>query len=127
MKTAISFPKELMTHVDVMNTLNGGTSEPLVHRKQFPSFREITLRVPGVSREHIKLEINNNKLTAYYFTVLRSQNLEIPVPKVLYDKTIPYFVDVKGITAREESGWLIIRLPFNELANGFHRDLEVNS
>jgi hypothetical protein len=126
MKTAISFPKELMTHVDVMNTLNGGSSEPVVRRQQFASHREIKLRVPGVNRENIKLEINNNKLTAYYFTLLKSQDLEIPVPKVLYDKAIPYFVDIKRITLTEQEGWMIVHLPFNEMANGFHKDLDVN-
>lgn len=127
MKTALNIPKELITHIDVMNTLNGGTSEPSVRLQQFDSYREITLRIPGITQDHIKVEINNNKLTVYYFTVMKSQNLEFPVPKVLYDKVIPYFVDIHNITVRNEEGSLVIQLPFNELSNGYRRDLSVNS
>ena len=127
MKTTLNIPKELITHIDVMNTLNGGTSEPSVRLQQFATHREITLRVPGVSQEQIKMEINKNKLTVYYFTVLKSQEMEFPVPKVLYDKVIPYFVDIPNITVREDEGALVITLPFNELADGYRRDLSVNN
>ena len=73
------------------------------------------------------MEINGNKLTVHYFTLLKSQGLEFPVPRVLYDKVIPYFVDIHNITVREAEGSLVIRLPFNELANGYRRDLSLNS
>ena len=127
MKTSLNIPKELITHIDVMNTLNGGVTEPALRIHHFVSYREITLRVPGIPQEHIKMEINNNKLTVYYFTILKSQDMEFPFPKVVYDKVIPYFVDIHNITVREENSSMIIHLPYNELANGYKRDLSVKS
>lgn len=126
MKIGINLPQELLTSIDVVNTLNGGMSEPVVKLRQFPSYREITIRIPGVDARNIKIEINNNELMIYYFTVLLSQEREMKFPKVLYNKSIPYFVDARHITANEKGNSLVVRLPFNELANGSHRDISIS-
>lgn len=126
MKTGINLPQELMTGIDVVNTLNGGMSEPVVKLKQFSSYREITIRIPGVDIVNIKIEINNNELMIYYFMVLLSQEKEMKLPKVLYNKSLPYFVDANHITASRKEDSLVVRLPFNELANGNHRDISIS-
>lgn len=126
MKATLNIPKELITHIDIMNTLNGGTGEPSVRITLFERYREVVLKVPGVPRDQVKVEINNNKLTAYYFTLINTQDMEFPVTKVLYDKAIPYYVDIRRISVREDGGLFVIRLPFNELANGYKRDLSMN-
>lgn len=115
-----------MTSIDVVNTLNGGMSDPVVKLKQFQSYREITIRIPGVDVRNIRIEINNNELMIYYFTVLNSQEKEMKFPKVLYNKSIPYFVDANHITASEKDTSLVVRLPFNELANGNNRDISIS-
>lgn len=125
MKTRLTFPQDLITGIDVMNTLNGGMSEPVVKVKHFPTHRQITVHIPGIDVAQVKIEINNNHLMIYYITTLFSQNQELRVPKVLYNKRIPYFVDSNNITAAEEDNLLVIRLPFNELADGHHRDVTV--
>ena len=122
----LSFPQELITGIDVMNTLNGGLSEPEIKMSSYPTHREIKVRIPGVDVSHVKIEINNNELMIYYFTVLISRHRELKFPKVLYNKGIPYFVDSNNITAAEDDGALIVRLPFNELANGQHRDITIS-
>lgn len=125
MKERASIPKELLTSIDVMNTLNGGTSEPTVRVAQFPRFRQITIRIPGVDMENVKVEVNNNQLMIYFFYVLQSLNQELQFPRVLYNKSIPYFVDTNNITASQEDHTLVVTLPYNELAKGEHRDIQI--
>lgn len=110
----------------MMNTLNGGTSQPIIKLKQFPAYRQIAIRAPGIAHEHIKIEVNNNQLMIYYLTTVTSREKKISFHKGLYNKSIPYFVDVHKITASREDNVLMIRLPFNELYNGYHRDISVS-
>ncbi len=125
MKQRASIPKELLTSIDVMNTLNGGTSEPRVRVNQYPGYRQITIDVPGVNMENVKVEINNNQLMIYFFYNLATMDQQLQFPRVLYNKSIPYFVDVNNITANQKDHTLVVRLPFNELANGQHREIRI--
>ncbi len=109
-----------------MNTLNGGVSQPWVKLKQYDSHREITIQIPGISLDKVRMEVNNNQLVIYYFIVLKSEESEVPVPRVLYNKGLPYFVDVDKISASQEEHSLVVRLPFNERADGYHRDISMS-
>ena len=122
MSTKLNLPQELITGIDVVNTLNGGTSEPRVKKEKFPNYHQITVGVPAIAAENIKIEINNNELMIYYFTTLESQGREVKYPRVVYKKPIPYYVDINNIAANEENNSMVVHLPFNELANGYHRD-----
>jgi HSP20 family molecular chaperone IbpA len=123
MRTAIKFPQELMTSIDMMNTLNGGTSQPMVRLQKFQTHHQILLKVPGITPENVKIEVNNNHLMIYYFTPILTQEKELKFPRVLYNDTIPYFVDVNSIAATEEDSTLVVKLPFNEFSDGYHRDI----
>ena len=125
MKTVLNLPEELITSIDVTNTLNGGTSEPIVKLEKFPAYHQIVFRIPGIDGENIKIEINNNQLMIYYFTPMMSLGKELKFPKVVYNKSIHYFVDVENISVSQEGKSMVVRLPFNELADGYHRDLTV--
>ena len=124
-RVRLNIPKELITSIDMLNTLNGGTSQPIVKLQQFTTHRQIKIRVPGISVGNIKVEINNNQLMIYYLATVVSQEKEMQLPKGLYNKSIPYFVDVDNISVNHEGRSMVVRLPFNELANGYHRDLTV--
>ncbi|NOT74460.1 MAG: hypothetical protein HOP08_05985 [Cyclobacteriaceae bacterium] len=108
-----------------MNTLNGGTSEPLVRLQKFPTYHEVKIRVPGIDVENIKVEIDNNQLMIYYLIPIKSKVKSIKFPRILYNKEIPYYVDVHNIVANEEETSLVVHLPFNELSNGYHRDISL--
>ena len=125
MKAGLNLPQELMTSIDVLNTLNGGVSEPLLTFRKFSSEHEITVRVPGLSVTNIKIEIKDNQLVIYYVTPVHSGEREIQFKKFLYTDAIPYFVDAKGITASEEDGSLVVSLPFNDYSKGYYRDLSI--
>ena len=126
MKTTLNLPEDLITGIDITNTLNGGTSQPSVRVENFATFRKIILRVPGIDPDNVRIEINNNQLMIYYFTALVSLDKELKFPKVLYNKSIPYFVDTKKIAASREENSFVVRLPFNELADGYHRDIPLS-
>lgn len=113
----------LLSGIDALNTINGGTAEPRLHLTEQPGFREIRLSVPGVEVENCRAEVHNNQLTVYYLLPAPSQGATHFLPMVVYNKTIPYFIDTKGIRAQIEDGDLVVRLPFNEFANGYHKDL----
>ena len=82
--------------------------------------------MPGIGFENVKIEVNNNQLMIYYFTPVVSQEKALKFPKVLYNNSIPYFVDVTNIAASEQESTLIVKLPFNEFAEGYHRDISVS-
>jgi HSP20 family molecular chaperone IbpA len=117
---------ELLASLDVLNTLNGGVSEPQMILEQFQDHREIRLKVPGMNEENLKVEVHNNILSVFYTFHLQSDNSPIHVPKVIYNKPIPYFVDAIRITASYEDGFLIVTLPYNEMAEGYHRKVSID-
>ena len=114
-----------MTSVDVLNTMHGGVSEPFISFREQPNGREIHLRVPGVIKEAMKAEINNNELFVYYLIPVSSSGKLIQLPQVVYSQKIPYFIEVNGIKATYEENELVVRLPFNELSNGYNRKIEI--
>jgi HSP20 family molecular chaperone IbpA len=118
---------ELLASIDVLNSLNGGVSEPLMSLTQFQDHREIRLKVPGVSEQNLKVEIHNNQLSVFHTIHLTSGGLPVELPKVVYNNPIPYFVDATRITASAEDGFLIVTLPFNALAEGYDRKISIES
>lgn len=119
-------PQELLASIDILNTLNGGIIEPRLRLSQHATHRQIELTAPGIAHEQMKAEIHNNELTVYYVIPVEAQETEVQVPQIVYKKQIPYFVDRKRITANFDGQKLVVQLPFNELANGYHRDITAN-
>jgi HSP20 family protein len=115
----LTLSSELLKGIDTLNTIQGGTVEPRVQLSQTAEFRQIKLSVPGVAVENCRAEVHNNQLSVYYLLHLESH----AIPMVVYHKAIPYFIDTKAIRAQIESDELVVRLPFNEFANGYHKDL----
>lgn len=58
--------KHLLTTVDVLNTLNGGVTQPYLSFREEPTGRELRVRVPGVSKEMLQVEIKDNQLIVFY-------------------------------------------------------------
>lgn len=118
---------EIIQSIDITNTLNGGVSQPMVKLSQHPEYRQIELKVPGIAEENMHVKINNNQLMVYFEHVVKSRGETIYVPNMVYNKPIPYFVDAKNIRAQYQEGVLTIQLPFNELANGYNRDIPIGN
>jgi HSP20 family molecular chaperone IbpA len=118
---------EIIQSIDITNTLNGGVSESVMKLSQHPKYRQIELKVPGMSEEHMHVKINNNQLMVYFEHPVESRGEVIYVPHVVYNKPIPYFVDATRIHAQYVDNVLTVQLPFNELANGYQRDIPIGS
>lgn len=117
---------DILTSVDVLNTLHGGTVEPQVLLSEREDARELHIRVPSIDPESIEVEINNNLLFVYYAVNLNSAGKNIRLPYTIYNKALPYFIDIGKIHSSIEGNKLIITLPFNRLANGYHKKIKTN-
>ena len=121
----ISNFQDLLTSVDVLNTINGGVSEPIISHRERTSGREMRVRVPGIERDALRVEIHNNQLSIFYFVPVESMGKLIEMPQVIYKKAIPYFIEVTGIKATYENRELVVTLPFNRLSKGYDRKLTI--
>jgi len=125
MRRANIVSDEILQTIDITNTLNGGVAEPMVKLTRFPEYRQIELSVPGMGEENMHVKINNNQLVIFYTHHIESRGQVISVPRFIYNKPIPYFIDATKIKAMYEGNVLKVQLPYNELANGFHRDVPI--
>lgn len=121
------FEREVLQGINIANTLQGGISEPVIRLSRISNGRQIELQVPGVKSDRMHVNINNNQLIVYYEHRIDLNGMIVPVPHVVYNKPIPYFIDANQIKATYEDKVLKVQLPFNELANGFHRDIPIES
>jgi HSP20 family molecular chaperone IbpA len=117
---------DLITSIDVLNTINGGVSEPQMNMSHFEEYREIRLKVPGIKQEDVHVEVHNNNLSIYYFINMVSNDKLIQLPRFVYNRSVPYFIDINKINARLENEELVVKLPFNRLANGYHKEIKIN-
>ncbi len=124
-KMKATIDRQLLDSINLLNTLNGGVVEPVVELNQFTDHRQIRALVPGFAPEELKVEIHNNYLMVFYTHRFQGKEGEITVPRFVYHKAIPYFVDRQNIHASVEDDVLVVKLPFNELANGYHRSISV--
>jgi HSP20 family molecular chaperone IbpA len=118
---------DLLQSIDIANTLNGGISEPRMKLSQHPEYRQIELKVPGMVEENMHVKINNNQLMVYFEHTVESRGETIYAPHIVYNKPIPYFIDAKKIRAEYNEGILTVQLPYNELTNGYQRDIPIGS
>jgi len=113
----------LITSVDVMNTVGGGRTEPVVKLAQFTDSREVRVKVPGIDPESIEVEINENRVEILYNMSVESLGKQVAIPYSVYNKQQPYFIDVSKIVSQIEENELVVTLPYNQLANGYHRSV----
>jgi len=115
---------DLATSIDVLNTLQGGMTEPQVVVQQDGEGRTIRVQVPGIDKELIQVDINNNVLSVHYTIPLQSNDAWVRIPLMIYHKNLPYYIDIRKIHTLAEGKEVVIRLPFNKMAKGYHRTLK---
>ena len=120
--------KEVLRKVDVMNTLNGGISKPTVLMLKQEKQYLVKARIPGVDPEKMRVEVRNDRLFLFHDipvdnTYLYTETDQIPfnIGYVL----IPFDVNIKKIKALYEDNELLISMPFNELAGGYKRNIDI--
>jgi HSP20 family molecular chaperone IbpA len=117
--------KHLLTTVDLLNTLNGGVSEPYISYRERADGRELRIRVPGVSKELLEVEIRDNQLSIFYHIPMESSGKKVFLPKEVLSQTLPFFIEIPAIQASYEDNELVVNLPFNELSNGYMRKIPI--
>lgn len=117
----------ILTTVDLLNTLNGGISEPYISYREDSNGREVRIRVPGVSKELLQVEVRDNKLSVFYHIPIETSGKQVFLPKEVVNQTLPFFIEIKGIHASYEDNELVVKLPFNELSNGYNRKVPIQS
>src|SRR5690606_12068846 len=105
---------------DILNTMGGGMTEPRIAFRPSDVGQMLEIKLAGVDLSRLNIEVNFNRLTVF-------QGVLQGVPRIIFDKPIPYFIDVDKITARVEGNALNISLPVNERANGYHRRIGIRS
>ncbi len=118
--------RHLLTTVDLLNTLNGGVSEPYLSYRERPDGRQVRIRVPGVGKEMLQVEIQNNELSVFYHIPMESSGKKVYLPKEVMRQTLPYFIEIPAIQATYEDNELVVDLPFNELSNGYNRKVPIS-
>ncbi len=118
--------KDLLTSVDILNTLSGGVSEPLVSMREEADRHEVRVRVPGIDKESLQAEVHNNELIIFYMIPLESNGKDVQLPQIIYNNAIPYFVKINSIQAHYEDNMLVVELPFNELSSGYNKAIKAS-
>jgi hypothetical protein len=117
--------QDLLTSVDVLNTLHGGISEPVLSLRQQSGGREVRVRVPGIDKETLQVEVHNNMLSVFYLIPIDTAGKVINMPLVVYNKAIPYFIDISAIKAVFEEDELVVQLPYNKLSSGYNKKIQI--
>jgi len=117
---------DLLTSVDVLNTLNGGISEPRLSYHRHEHAREIRLYIPGITIDEVRVEVHNNTLSIFYFIPVMANGELIQMPQLVYSKVIPYYIDISKISSRGEANEPVVMLPYNKLAKGYHREIKLD-
>ena len=117
----------ILTTVDLLNTLNGGISEPYISYREDSNGREVRIRVPGVSKELLQVEVRDNQLSVFYHIPIETSGKQVFLPKEVLNQTLPFFIEIQGIHASYEDNELVVKLPFNELSNGYNRKVPIQS
>ena len=108
MKTDKELLKTLAQSADIVNTINGGMSLAYVRKTQLPDHYLVTVKVPGVDVDSLRLEMHKGHL--FVFQVLHLEGIEIPY--LITGIELDEEVDREAVRANFEDNRLNILLPF---------------
>lgn len=107
--------KDFLSHIDMFNTINGGTSSPSIIVDKEDDRIIVRISAPAVNGDAFNLLLKGNQLIVY--TVLSDEwaleNADNEQKLPLFARTfdLPPFVDKEGIDAVFEDGNLNVVLP----------------
>jgi HSP20 family molecular chaperone IbpA len=120
MKLSDSLVKNMVVTADLLNTINGGMSLPSTKMRKLEDCYELDVVAPGLSVENLKIEIHNRHLSVFHYLNYKAPNLVHLMP-------IPFDVELDSITALYEGKHLKVIMPFNELAEGYFRSIDIDT
>ena len=116
--------KTLAHTADIVNTINGGMSQPNIDINKGEDEWTVRLRIPGVSAEKVKVEVKDNQLFIFHM-MTENNHAKIQLPYLLTMVSLNSRVDLDGIVAEYENSELCIHLPMDGSASGYEREIEI--
>ncbi len=119
---------QLLRTANVLNTIHGGTIEPQIEVKRDNEFYHVSVTVPGIREEKLKVEIAEKHLIVSHNMQFETRNGKIlHVPHVLAVCPLSLDIDHNKITADLENGTLHVHLPLSDFTSGYRREIDINS
>lgn len=115
--------RNLATTAQLINGINGGMAQPHVRLEKTDSRWIERMKVPGVSIDRIKIEVKEGFLFVFQNLHVEESNIELPY--MIEMLNLSSQIDQEQIYAEYKNGEIIIHMPFDELASGFERNIEI--
>lgn len=115
--------KNLAHTAKIVNTINGGMAKPSTELHKAEDSWMLKMRLPGVSVDNIKIEIKDNFL--FVFQILDAEDSEIELPYLIDMLNLTSQIDLNAVYAEFEQGEVFIHMPFDELASGYEKEVEI--
>ena len=121
MKPQVTISKELLTKLDLANTIHGGMAQVSMQGWQSDEGFHLVLRAPGAPLDKVRVEAINQRFMVYY--LIDCLDGETQLPYYLLNVPLLPVVDVNGITAKISEGKIHIFAPFNDWSKGARKEI----
>ncbi len=116
-----------LINLDVQNTLNGGHSLSTMNIHPREDHYEMFVDIPGVDIKDLRVEVKDNQLHIYHLmSVANDTDNKQKVPRLVSVHALPREVALQDISAHYEDKKLVIKLPLNDLADGYHKLVDIS-
>ncbi|XOV92572.1 MAG: Hsp20/alpha crystallin family protein [Bacteroidota bacterium] len=124
MKLDRNLTRHLAMTADVLNTINGGMSQTTINLKVLEHEWLVKVTTPGVELENLRLEVLDNHLYIHQMMEIEHDGPE-KAPYVIAMIPLTRQINVEAISATFENGYTLIKLPFDEMVNGYERQIDI--
>jgi HSP20 family molecular chaperone IbpA len=124
MKIDRNITRNLSRTADIPNTIHGGMSQATITLKVLNGEWLVSVKTPGVELDNLKLEVADNYLYIHQMMGIENHG-DHKAPFVVGMIPLTRQIDVDGITATFQDGYTLIKLPFDEMLNGYEREIEI--
>ena len=107
---------------NITNTISGGMTINHMGLLKNEDHYLVHVTAPGVSVDSFRVSVDNGRLLVHQLLNLEG---EPAFPYLINYIDIPHGVNLEQISAEYNDHGLEIILPFNEYADGYHRDIEI--
>lgn len=115
--------KMIAESADLVNTINGGMSLAHVSKYKLADHYMVTVRVPGVDKQSLKVEMHDGNLFVFQLMHLEEG---IDIPYMVASIPLKPNIDLRGIHANYQGKNLNIVMPFQEEDDEGSKDITIN-
>ncbi|MFT6866402.1 MAG: hypothetical protein ACJA08_001233 [Cyclobacteriaceae bacterium] len=115
--------KNLASTAELINTINGGMAQPYVVLEKSEASWLLRMRIPSVNVDNIKIEVKEGILLVFHN--LETSQSDIELPYLIEMLNLTGQIDLDSIYAEYDDEEIFVHLPFDEMASGFEREIEI--